>query len=385
VAVVVGVILCPVLIGCLLPGIPFVGVFGTVCESFFTVHIIILALVGIAAGVLAWHIGRKRLPLLVALINAMALICAMVPYAAMKNAADRYGAPISWLAHLHATAVGPPPRPDSTSLFATLGDRSLSLDVYAPDRTRRPPPWPQIYMIHGGGFTVGGRSQGRNWDRWLAERGYAVFDVDYRLAPPESWNLAAQDVACAMAWVQARAPVYDIQVSRSAVIGLSAGASLALQVGYELGDGTVSSSCGGTVRQPQAVIAFYPAEDMDLVWTVNLSVGPLSGKGIGKSYIGGSPQEYPKRYRATNILAHIRGGLPPTFVAFGEHDHVIPTLGHLQLSSALTEAGVENTFIAIPYGDHGFDLMWGSFGAQISRHVLEQFLERQYPAVGPGR
>jgi acetyl esterase/lipase len=384
-AVVICIIVCPVVIGGLLPGIPIVGVLGTVCESFFTIHIVLLACAGLASGLWAWRSGRKRLPAVVAVINGLAVLGALVPFGALMNAAHDYGAPISWFAHWHVTAEGSRSLPDSTVPFATLGGRTLSLDVYAPNRTLHPPPWPQIFMVHGGGFTQGSRSQGRNWDRWLAERGYAVFDVDYRLAPPVTWNLAAQDVACAMAWVQARAPSFDIDVTRSAVAGQSAGGTVALQVAYELGDGTVSSSCGGTATQPQAVIAFYPAEDLALVWSINLSVGPLSGQGVGMSYIGGSPRQTPDRYRATNTLAHVRMGLPPTLVAYGEHDHVIPTLGHAQLAARLKDAGVESSVVAIPYGDHGYDLMWGSIGAQITRHVIDQFLAREYPVVSPGK
>jgi acetyl esterase/lipase len=45
------------------------------------------------------------------------------------------------------------------------------------------------------------------------------------------------------------------------ITGQSAGGGLAMQVAYGLGDGTVTSSCGGTVPRPKAVIALYPPDD----------------------------------------------------------------------------------------------------------------------------
>ncbi|MFF4776034.1 hypothetical protein ACFY05_24575 [Microtetraspora fusca] len=34
------------------------------------------------------------------------------------------------------------------------------------------------------------------WNEWLTEHGATVFDVDYRLAPPATWNQAPGDVRC---------------------------------------------------------------------------------------------------------------------------------------------------------------------------------------------
>jgi acetyl esterase/lipase len=234
--------------------------------------------------------------------------------------------------------------------------------------------------MHGGGFTMGSRSDGRNWDRWFTQRGYAVFDVDYRLAPPISWNLAAPDVACAMAWVQSHAEKLRINPDRSLIVGQSAGASLALQVAYGLGDGTVASSCGGPVHQPEAVFALYPAEDFGLLWTEERDVGPLKTRDVDTTYLGGPPAQFPDRYRVASPIAHVRVGLPPTLIAYGEQDHLIPISGHGQLAARLTEAGVPNVLLVVPYSDHAYDAFWGSIGGQITRHVLGEFLSRHFPA-----
>ncbi len=366
--------------GVLLPGIPFLGTLGTLCESFLSLHIVLAALAALLLSLAVWRVRRGKVAATVGALSALVALTAVVPLNSLVTAAHGEGASISWWQHLHLTAIGPTALPDETALYATVGGQKLYTDIYLPDRRVHPSPWPTVFMMHGGGFVRGSRSDGRNWDRWFAQRGYAVFDVDYRLAPPIAWNRAAPDVVCAMAWVQSQAERLHVNPNRSLVVGQSAGASLALQVAYGLGDGTFSSSCGGSVHQPDAVFALYPAEDFGLLWTDERRLGPLDTRDVDITYIGGPPDQFPDRYRAVSPIAHVRADLPPTFIAYGEQDHLIPTSGHGPLAAKLTEAAVPNVLLAIPYSDHGYDAFWGSIGGQITRHVLGNFLGQHFPA-----
>ena len=370
--------------GVLVPAIPYLGPFGTLCESFLTLHVVLAAFTSLSLSFAAWRMRGGKLAAITAAVSAAAVCAALVPLSALTTAAHREGASLSWGQHLHLTAIGPSARPDETDLYATVGGQQLYLDIYRPDQRQHPGPWPTVFMMHGGGFIRGHRSDGRNWDRWFAQHGYAVFDVDYRLAPPLSWNRAGPDIACAMAWVQSRAQKLHVSADRSLIVGQSAGASLALQVAYGVGDGTVASSCGGSVHTPDAVFALYPAEDFGLIWSEDLRIGPLKTRDINIAYVGGPPDQFPDRYRAVSPILHVRAGLPPTFIAYGEQDHVIAVFGHQRMADKLTEAGVPVDLLAIPYSDHAYDAFWGSIGGQITRHVLEDFLSRRFPVQSSG-
>lgn len=235
-------------------------------------------------------------------------------------------------------------------------------------------------MIHGGGYSGGERSDGRNWDRWLAARGYTVFDIDYRLDPPVSWNLAAPDAECAMAWLAAHATDYRIAPDRMLVAGQSAGAGLAMQVAYGVLDGTFASSCGGTVPEPKAVFALYPPDDFAMAWEMNTGIGSAGARALSTAYIGGSPQQFPERYRAVSAVFHVSPGLPPTLIAAGEHDYLVPFAGHREIVKNFDLAGVSNVLVAVPYSTHAYDFAWGSLGAQITRQALADFLARYLPA-----
>ncbi|MGZ8486442.1 MAG: alpha/beta hydrolase, partial [Candidatus Binatia bacterium] len=55
---------------------------------------------------------------------------------------------------------------------------------------------PALLCLHGGAWLRGSQRQYKSWGPWLAERGYAVVAVDYRLSSQASpaWPGVWQDV-----------------------------------------------------------------------------------------------------------------------------------------------------------------------------------------------
>ena len=399
-----------IVVGALFPPFRLIAVIGCLFESFFTVHIFLAGLVGVALADWALRLGGRRATDVILWLAILATFGAAVPIFALHRMAQQNDAPISWTEHLRVAAPGPRATPDQTQLFATVDGKSLYLDIYLPatagsaasgsspadasaspsamamSMTPRPALSAPVVMIHGGGYSAGRRSDGRNWDRWFAARGYTVFDVDYRLDPPVTWNLAAPDVACAMAWVASHANDYHIAPDRMLITGQSAGGGLAMQVAYGLGDGTVASDCGGTAPQPAAVFALYPPEDFAMAWNLDTGVAPASARVLNTGYIGGSPNQFSERYRVVSPVFHVRAGLPPTLIAAGARDHLVPVGGHVEIMKELNAVampnavGVPYTFVSVPFGEHGYDIAWGSIGGQITRKIVADFLARFLPA-----
>jgi acetyl esterase/lipase len=381
-AAVVTLLVFAIVLGALFPSIGWVGAFGTVLESFFSLHIFLAGVIAIALALWALRLNEGRATTVILWLAIASTAGAILPIGVLVGAAHRAGAPISWWDHLRVAAPGPEAEPDQTMAFATVDGKTLYTDIYLPGEAgSATAPSAPVVMIHGGGFSGGTRSMGRDWDRWLASRGYTVFDIDYRLDPPVTWNLAAQDVACAMAWVASHAALYNIAPNRMLITGQSAGGGLAMQVGYGLGDGTVTSSCGGAVPQPAAIFALYPPDDLAMAWNLKTGIGPVSGRVFNTGYIGGSPEDFPERYRAVSPIFHVRPGLPPTLIAAGAQDHLVPFGGHIEMADRLTAAGVTNELVSVPYGEHAYDVAWGSLGGQITRHAMAVFLARYLPAT----
>jgi acetyl esterase len=380
-SVLAGAIVLAAAIGTLLPDLPLIGLTASVVTGFFALHVVLIAVLGGLLALLARHLGAGTTAIVMMVLNAIAAIVLLVPLTSQVSAAHRAGATISWTAHLRMVAAGPRPVPARTAQYAVVDGKTLALDIYEPTHRSTDSPSTPVVMIHGGGFLYGHRSDGRDWDRWFAERGYTVFDVDYRLSPPVTWNLAAEDVACALSWIRQHQQELHVASTHTLIVGQSAGASLALQVAYGIGDSSIKSSCEGGQDTPVAVFALYPAEDFALAWKANLKLGPVHARSINSEYIGGSPEQFPDRYRVVSAIEHVRPGLPATMIAYGARDHLVPVAGHVELYSRLMKLGIPSVLLEIPYSDHGYDLVWGSLGAQITRHDLTRFLSAYCPST----
>ncbi len=99
------------------------------------------------------------------------------------------------------------------------------LDVYLPkDRNG---PYPVMLYVHGGGFRI--LSKDTHWLMGVgfARRGFAVFNVNYRLAPAHPFPAAVEDVCRAYRWVVENASRFGGDLSTFVLAGESAGANLA--------------------------------------------------------------------------------------------------------------------------------------------------------------
>lgn len=98
------------------------------------------------------------------------------------------------------------------------------LDVYRP-RTR-PGPWPVVFYVHGGAFSL--LSKDTHWVMGLAfaRHGYLVVNVSYRLAPEHPFPAAIADVCAAWEWTARHAEALGGDLGRVAVAGESAGGNL---------------------------------------------------------------------------------------------------------------------------------------------------------------
>jgi acetyl esterase/lipase len=109
--------------------------------------------------------------------------------------------------------------------YATHDSVALAGDLYLPKGAG---PFPALIGVHGGGWVQGVRGQFQHWGKYLAERGYALFAISYRLAKAnqKTFPHAVQDVLAAIQHVRGNAKSLNIAADRIGVFGHSAGGNL---------------------------------------------------------------------------------------------------------------------------------------------------------------
>lgn len=148
----------------------------------------------------------------------------------------------------------------------------LGLDLYLPPADDGPALRPMVIAIHGGGFTSGARSQMAGTARSYARRGFVAATISYRLDPGASpSNLVRylnaildgiDDGMESVRWVRSVASTYDIDTTRIAMVGSSAGGVIAM--GTALMD---DPTPGGPL------VAHSPKIDSAVSTGVNLTIG----------------------------------------------------------------------------------------------------------------
>ena len=98
------------------------------------------------------------------------------------------------------------------------------LDIYKP--VQRPKPWPVVFYVHGGAFSL--LSKDTHWLMGLvfARYGYLVVNISYRLAPQHPYPAAIEDTCAAYRWLASHIDELGGDRERVAVAGESAGGNL---------------------------------------------------------------------------------------------------------------------------------------------------------------
>jgi len=156
---------------------------------------------------------------------------------------------------------------------------TLCNDLYLPKKQGS---HPAVLCLHGGAWLRGSQRQYKSWGPWLAERGYAVVAVDYRLSSQitPAWPGVFEDVCRAFRWLIVQALALNIDARRLGVIGDSAGGHMAAMLSVE----------ESTAKHVRAVVGVYGIYDLPDWWRVTQSpkrtddpVRRLMGKSLPES------------------------------------------------------------------------------------------------------
>lgn len=241
--------------------------------------------------------------------------------------------------------------------FAAPEGRPLVLDVYRSTVEGR---LPAIVQVHGGAWQRGTRTENETFARYFASRGYVVFAIEYRHAPQSRWPAALEDTRAAIAFVRRQAVPFDVDDSRLAVMGRSAGGQLALIAGY--------------TSDAAAVVSYYGPTDLEKGWRNPPDPDPFAVRSILETFLGGMPDAIPNRYREASPRSYVSSGAPPTLLIQGTRDHVVRPEFAREFHTKLKEVGAKSMLVEIPWAEHAFDVLPNGLSGQLALYCTERFL-----------
>ena len=237
--------------------------------------------------------------------------------------------------------------------YAVVDGHELQLDLYTPTASAANPP-PLLVWVHGGGWRAGSRKSVNGLE--LVTRGYALASVSYRLSPVAPFPAQIHDIKGAIRYLRAHASELGIDVSRVAVMGVSAGAHLAALVGVTNDSRDHEGRTGGNLEQSssaQAVVSYFGASNLTTILEQSTEFGLGIRVPALELLYGGPPAENAELARLASPVFFVEPGDPPLYLLHGDADPQMPIEQTLELHEAAKAHGVEVHLDVVPGAGHG--------------------------------
>jgi alpha-L-fucosidase 2 len=231
-------------------------------------------------------------------------------------------------------------------VYGNADGQTLTMDYYAPKGEGI---HPIAIIIHGGGYQRGNSKSGSEayCADFLAPAGYAVFSINYRLAPQYPYPYMVYDVERAVRFLRHNAEHWNADGNKIALVGGSAGGFLSNMVGLlnEKGDSKAADPVDRESARAQAVVTLFAQSSFATVplnKDVHALLDPLiAKKGEKEALVEASP------------ITYVKKNAPPFLLIQGDKDEYIPFSEDTNLQAALRKVGVRCDIIRIPGGTHG--------------------------------
>jgi acetyl esterase/lipase len=191
------------------------------------------------------------------------------------------------------------------------GEKGHLLDIYYPEGTTEK--LPVIIDIHGGGWMYGYKEINKNFCLKLAEKGFLVASINYRLAGDVLFDDQIRDIFSALRWLNENLKDYPADMDNIFLAGDSAGGhfacvTTAVNINKDMQEEFGVSYCGFDFN---AVAAICPAVDLlSPNFLMNVNVPILLGDKWRKSKF--------KKYLDVNRI--ISKDFPPFYVNTARND-----------------------------------------------------------------
>lgn len=230
--------------------------------------------------------------------------------------------------------------------------RGLGFDLYLPAGLDPETPQNIILFIHGGSWLFGNKNGIAYAAKRYAKAGYLTATMDYSLlskeTPEVDFFTMRDEIHLCIQKIQSHCEEQGMILSKMALSGISAGGHLAMLYGYSFQNlspipiaflaiqtGPSDFQTRTSKRYQQALFNFITRRT-----------------GIDLKHANLDSEEIKAIKKQASPVSYIKEDSPPTLLAYGKRDRIVPFKHHDLLVKALEHAGVPYTDIVFPNSGH---------------------------------
>jgi acetyl esterase len=218
-----------------------------------------------------------------------------------------------------------------------------TLDVFYPTGTAKP--LGTVIWTHGGAWISGNKSNDRTYFQLLAQHGYTVVGLNYTYGPEAKYPTAVNELNLAHAFLLANAAKFNIDPTRIALAGDSAGAQLTSQLAT-----LVTSPAYATQMGIRPALSAAQLRGVVLNCGVYDVTTLLGGKGIlgwGDTvslwaYTGDRDPSNSAAVTQMSTINFVTAAFPPAYISGGNADP-LTTGNSIPMAAKLASLGVSVT------------------------------------------
>jgi len=175
---------------------------------------------------------------------------------------------------------------------------------------------PVIVSVHGGGYVYGSKEVYQFYAASLAQKGFAVINYNYRLAPKYKFPAPLEDLNKVLRWMTEHAQDYPVDPEKVFLVGDSAGAQIASQYGVICSNPEYEAVM--EIEKPQITL-----RGLGLccgLYDLRKKLETEGCRGNWRDYLGKNSSKYGEKL---DVLEHITEDYPPTYLFSSKGDFLL--------------------------------------------------------------